>query len=507
MSLSSKYLFLKEIEKSKQLAKDAWIIIFYLDFTVNFKDDYFELFLENSINTLIKELHVTEINIYVPHQSMRSFNKLKTCPIITFSKISLSPILVIKNSLQAKHNIIFLQNGYGYLRNKNSILTRLITTHILAPRIDNTIDPRLLILPNNILTKNTIEDVLCVGSWELVNKKGNLIKDLSEFDFSSNFIVYGENLRCIISEFVNLTNKKLMNYISYDQKDFYYYPCLDSNHIKQYILETDSEIKQKFNQMNIINTNGFAIAIDNHIKIWTNLYRRYMDKTSGIFIRKRVSKYLIPKILHHIWFMSQPNSKYKEVWPRYLRSPWQYRIWDLEQIQQLLQKSRWGIFQTDNLELKSIIVRAAILEEFGGLTVDSHVIPINPIPDEILDSMFIISFFDEQYSGTKLSYRVIGSIKETDLFDEIYRILIDNFQNGLKIIHTKVLFDDRITIYPSYYFNPNGYLLPISLLTRTICISLWEQFLEKPKVKCKENINYTVDLMTKLNENPKDRIQ
>src|SRR3984885_11294130 len=184
---------------------------------------------------------------------------------------------------------------------------------------------------------------------------------------------------------------------------------------------------------------------------------------------EHVTFYKIPKFFHHIWIDTNPVDSYIKAWKYVLKSPWEYKIWNVEDIINEANDNWKSLFKnkTDKLFIASMI----ILMKYGGVIVDSFSLPQKIIPDEILSHEMIIGFLDEYQYGLKLSYRFIASIKMDDIFyNNIYSILSNN-----ESIDTYLLSNKCVTVYPSYYFNPKLSGLPSDFIKFSVCIHLWKK--------------------------------
>ena len=81
----------------------------------------------------------------------------------------------------------------------------------------------------------------------------------------------------------------------------------------------------------------------------------------------------IPKSIHQVWLDDEPLpkhfKKYAKTW-RDKHPDWQYRLWRKENLGELSQEIQQLVNETPEVYEKENIVRAAVLEKFGGLAVD-----------------------------------------------------------------------------------------------------------------------------------------
>ncbi|AYV85827.1 MAG: hypothetical protein Satyrvirus48_1, partial [Satyrvirus sp.] len=202
------------------------------------------------------------------------------------------------------------------------------------------------------------------------------------------------------------------------------------------------------------------------------------------------------------------------------------------------------------------------LEKYGGIAVDPYNIPLKIVPDDMLSNKFLLSFLEENSYGTRLSYRIIASVpggtehgnignnmgrvyvgnnffkgiqRQTQsqtqsqtqiqtqtqnsediisyptIFNDLYNILKSNYDGDrIKILDDYLLSQIDVMVYPSYYFNPNLSSAPKKLLNSAIIINLWKSVAQKIRNKTVLRRKYIVtptSIVSKLNENPKDRLK
>lgn len=193
----------------------------------------------------------------------------------------------------------------------------------------------------------------------------------------------------------------------HEHPDYLFYPYLDIDAPRIYQDQLS----------NIFNTRGFQLKIDNKDNKSGAIlfYKRFNTKTNGVFVRKNNGDTIIPKILHLIHLdNNELDTKYMEAWGKFIREPWEYRIWTydswINRYEHPLNK-RWILLneRINDPILKQIIIYISILERYGGITVNSQYIPIKSIPDEMLMQKFLIGFFNESL-GTSLSYDIMASV-------------------------------------------------------------------------------------------------
>ena len=392
------------------------------------------------------------------------------------------------------------------------------------------------------------------------------IKNINRID-PLNFICFDnmKNIHYLTEKFIIDQNHQP---ITFDDPEYIYYPYLDVDPVYYIGQKNDTD-------RSIMNTNGFSPTIPTDVSINELYYRRFNDKSSGIFVKKMNKACIIPKIIHHLWLDSVPITNYTNLWGRINREPWQYIIWTEAKLKNDVLKGRWLTYYENNSENKILIASLAILEKYGGIVIDSFVIPIKLFPDDFLTNIFAISFMNElnidnenvnDRYGPKLSYRIIASVPGTPnankrhfiradaarrpfegannffidikmrnrekllkmaiddqddndlkipvtnpvIFEHFCTIFSSNEIDKMSIIEKFLLTDTNITIYPSYYFNPNCYAYPKKLIEQAICINLWRAIVPERRIKTNIVRTYNISessILASLNENPRDRLK
>jgi hypothetical protein len=257
-----------------------------------------------------------------------------------------------------------------------------------------------------------------------------------------------------------------------------------------------------------------------------------MEKSeTGIFIPKYHNKNtIIPKILHHLWLFDNVDQQYSNMWRRTLREPWEYRLWTGNDLKEhILNDYRWSqlynLASTD--EIRYLIASFAILEKYGGVTIDPFLVPKRMIPDEFLTKKFFISFADELNTANDLSFSFMASVSsgivnskkrravESDithphLFEQVKNIFSIGDTNKKKYLQKLLTTDENVLIYPSYYFNPNYQLFPRKIVEMAVSVNLWKPDIEEQHQKTPLVRDYNVSqssILARLNENPKLRLR
>lgn len=567
------------------LEKKIWTLIIYDPIIINTNFPKVEqYYYESTIINLKKNSIIEEIFIYCKPNIFKyliDLEKISSVKIINniASKISIMQVL-----LNNSKNILWFENQTSYIalepNNGFNDLDNIYSTLIPKKTIDSIylslmnkfnlvhiITTDLMIVPYHVehhkFFENvfktakqimTTEDIAINISLSIANKRTPFIKNLLHLPFYHNFI--SEKNGKILSQtrieiFISQSNVHQIQPIAYDDPRYLYYPFLDC---------FTQSISHQFdidNLPQVLNTNSFAINLGNK-PIYPLLFKRFLNKKSGIFIKKNNNIQLIPKILHCINLNnsnlnnSNPQNFIAD-WGRILRKPWEYRIWSDNDIINEFNNSKWmKIYEKSNNSIKYWVSAIMILEKYGGITIDPYIIPFKIIPEEILKNYFVTSFLDEQNTGTKLSFRILASVPGKlpieeqiivnydvarvqpkkvnnffrnveylknntsiisksicypEIFDKLYNILSNDINDPLNHVNDFLLLDPKITIYPSYYFNQNISSIPECLSNHAICNTLW-MFNEKEnhiKTDIKRTYQITREgIISGLNKNPKD---
>ncbi len=190
---------------------------------------------------------------------------------------------------------------------------------------------------------------------------------------------------------------------------------------------------------------------------------------------------MIPKRIHYCWFGYGEKNKlvqkciasWKKYCPDYEIIEWNESNFDVNKnaYMKMCYEQRKYAFLTD-------YVRLIVVEEYGGIYLDTDVELIRPI-DELLKNQAFFGFETKEYVATGLGFGAeLGNKIVVDMLGE-YDVLLD-CQHGLigcPILNTKTLLRkgliqngkkqdiDGAIIYPCDYFNP--YDDPTGILTKT----------------------------------------
>ena len=580
-----------------------WILIFlklkFNDTDLNIENYFYEL----NIKLINREINIEQIYIYTySHpENERRFDfliknfKPKMVDITTVPQSNSLKLFIINTFMNHNKNIILLEDGYGFsdqhknelslINSTDSIFSNFIRTDKIAKingaylgisekfNLNHIISANILIVPfndinfeffgNSLKMANQLMyddmDLMTNISLTVTNfRSKNKIKNINNLIICNYTIYDNKNIHFLIEKYISEKNLKIekRHLITYDDPKYVYYPCFDVDH-SLYLDNINPEIANTDEK--IINTNGYCPIIPKQHSIYPLMYKRFDSKTSGIFIKKTNAKIIIPKILHHIWLESSPITNYTNAWGRILRDPWKYMIWTEIKLRNDVLKNDWlTIYENENnFSIKLLVVCLAVLEKYGGIVIDSFVLPIKLFPDEFLSHKFLISFLDERTAGTKLCYRIMASvpgsidpkkrmkinddaarrpfeginnffiniklkekenlqlnaasdqpINNVEIFNKFSKILLQ--ERNISLIENAILSDRNIMIYPSYFFNPNCYTYPKKLSDLAVCINLWKLEINEKRTKTDLKRTYKVTekgILASLDEDPKDRLK
>lgn len=203
--------------------------------------------------------------------------------------------------------------------------------------------------------------------------------------------------------------------------------------------------------------------------IYSRFFKRYNSKKIGYNLKiEELTTKKIPDIIHCL----NMQNKYIRAIKRAVNSS--YRVYDwsntllFDELMGLNGRSenlvRDLYNSTDNLKLKSLILKMAILDKYGGLLIDGDCYFINYVPELITNSEFFMFYEDEYFCGIELNTRIFGCKPGHFLYNN-YFSNICNFIN-------MVFCDTRVVIYPSYYVKANKDGLPHCLAKNQFIILL-----------------------------------
>lgn len=227
------------------------------------------------------------------------------------------------------------------------------------------------------------------------------------------------------------------------------------------------------------------------LPVLKNVWNRTYWLLKNIKIRRNVNKIAqehltrgnkIPKVIHYIWVggAKKPESveKYIATWrehcPDYEIIEWNEQNYNIQlnrYAREAYSAKKWA-FVTDYMRLD-------ILDQFGGIYMDSDVEVLKNLDDFLKDSAFSsfeagdpsqifmptgmmasekggvwVRYLKSYYSPHKSFFRTNGEIDDTPNTVTITRMTVDKY--GVKLNNKLQKFDD-FTIYPSEYFCPKSW--------------------------------------------------
>jgi len=124
---------------------------------------------------------------------------------------------------------------------------------------------------------------------------------------------------------------------------------------------------------------GYRESVQTLTKDWVLLTSLYENN----YIQSKKKTTSIPKKIHQIWLGGNLPDKYKkfaESWAK-MNPDWEYKLWLDADAFDLKMVNRSVFDATTNLGMKSDIMRYEILNQFGGLYVDTDFECIKPFDD------------------------------------------------------------------------------------------------------------------------------
>ena len=525
MSIANRHPNINDVlNPPKTICSQKWTLIYFIPLNQYLQKEYdiWKFFLKYSIETINHNFNIENTYIYTyPENDI--IDNLNAEIVYLHPGFKSSRLSIIDKLMLVHKNVIFLQLKAGYIHldannQINDICSKLSRINDLKYtyqaicqkfNIEEIVDSSILIIPHsdriqryintsfNVSNQLEIEDEEMVTniSLTIVNMKfENLVRKV---DTLKNFICYEPKQKCYCNLIRELYYKKINYHI--DHGNYIYYPYLD--------IDSDP-IAHITDMPNICNTNGFWYVCD---KNWTKLvFKRFDDINSGIYVKKDLAPAIIPKILHCILIDENDNV---DLWGRILRDPWKYQKWRINDLEHLDHKWRTLYYHEKDPLVQQLIFKFAILAKHGGIVINSDIIPLRVFPDQILMNEVFAGFVDESL-GPIVSHRVIGmpnvefGLKQQLVIENMYYILsnkeVDRFEqlNHFMISH--------FSIYPSYYFNQN---MSTSKILWSLSISKCKIKNEPPMVTQSRTPVKRIYIVTpramisKLNEDPKDRIK
>lgn len=155
-----------------------------------------------------------------------------------------------------------------------------------------------------------------------------------------------------------------------------------------------------------------------NLEDWQSVEDRYLQ-----IKEKPESEKKIPKIVHQIWLgkqMPEFEKKLSEQVKNSLDCSWQYILWTEENVQDLQTFKNKDLFDTTpNQGQKSDLLRYAVLNEFGGIYMDTDFLMVDTF-DSLLDLDFFCGIsFDEK---PNLFNGLIGSSSSNPIIKELLNL-------------------------------------------------------------------------------------
>lgn len=178
---------------------------------------------------------------------------------------------------------------------------------------------------------------------------------------------------------------------------------------------------------------------------------------------------MIPKIIHQIWIGPKAPPSFMHKWKE-MNPDYEYMLWDNEAIKtlELANKRVFDLYQlrhTDCWNGKSNVLRIEILKKYGGVYIDADCDPARPLEDHLLEPDFFACYTHEVERGDRINNAVIGSIPDHPLLDKyieevgkVRSITQRSWRQTGPLLFTAVCKNFDVTVYPSYYFEPDFYV-------------------------------------------------
>lgn len=229
----------------------------------------------------------------------------------------------------------------------------------------------------------------------------------------------------------------------------------------------------------------------------------YFDLLYDKFINKVKSEQKIPKKIHQIWLGEMPEL-HKKLIPKIKENhpDWEYKLWTLKDLENYSMVNKNIYNSLENLGAKSDIARYEILNNEGGIYLDSDFEMVKNF-DHLLDNSF---FTGVGHSNEPMVYNgLIGCSKNNELIGNVVNRLAENFENkkstgdpmqmtgpyyfsSVFFDYIKSNLDKEIVVLPTPYFYPlpaterfkirnkelelKEYMYSFNT-EKTICIHLW----------------------------------
>lgn len=201
---------------------------------------------------------------------------------------------------------------------------------------------------------------------------------------------------------------------------------------------------------------------------------------------------MIPKIIHYCWFGrgDMPDLVLKCIasWKKFLPE-YQIQLWNEDNFDVDRYPFAVAAYKEKKFAFVADICRLHVLNEMGGLYLDTDVEFIKAMPDEFLNDVAFTAFEDQLVSAG-----VIGSVKNGEWISNLLSFYLDkSFYNadgsidlnpitemitahlvkekGVKVNNVYQKVTGYCTIYPSEYFYPKSWkTLQMKITENTYCI-------------------------------------
>lgn len=144
----------------------------------------------------------------------------------------------------------------------------------------------------------------------------------------------------------------------------------------------------------------------NDSPLWKVMEKAYDENARYLHVQtdsQQVNR--IPKIFHQFWHGGPFPDKYKAITDLWLKMhpDWQYILWDEAKVAEFGLANKWMYESMKNPSAKSDVVRPEVVYSYGGVYLDTDMLPCKP-----LDKLLYLDFF----CGVVGSYD--GTLKEAE---------------------------------------------------------------------------------------------
>ncbi len=217
-------------------------------------------------------------------------------------------------------------------------------------------------------------------------------------------------------------------------------------------------------------------------QIWFKFFKQLYEINNPDNVK--VSEQLrIPKIIHQIWLGSEfpeQYKKYQESW-RFYHPDWEYVLWTDAEVESFSFKNKDLFNQATNYGEKSDIWRYEILEQFGGVYVDTDFECLKPLDELHYLYDFYIGIQSLDTNMVQLGIGIIGVCQHHPLLEKAIEHL-PSTQNTQQIISkTGPIFFTRIFTQYAHKYGfidsalPASYFYPCGYTQKGMAYSLWQK--------------------------------